>query len=1286
MRLFRGSFLLTFKSQSAFQLGFSQLRRAALFAVLLLPALGLAGCAGLVSNSGQVAQQLINILFSSNTLTIQTGQSHSFSVTVQNDPKSLGVSWSLSGNGCSGTSCGTLTNSSTTSVTYNAPTQVPNSPAVSLLATSLADPSRSAAASITLTAAPQPISVSVTPPTLSVQISTSANFGASLQNDSQNQGVSWSLSGSGCSGASCGTLTNITTTSVAYNAPSAVPSPPLVTLTATSNADNTKTATSSITITSASQPISVTVNPPSASVQTSLSSVFSAVLQNDAQNKGVTWSLSGGGCSGSSCGTLTNVTTSSVTYTAPATLPSPASVTLKATSIADTTKSGSSTITLTAAPLPISITVNPPATSVQVSTTSNFSATLQNDSQNKGVTWSLTGSGCSGATCGSLTNVTTSSVTYTAPATLPSPASVTLKATSIADTTKSGSSTITLTAAPLPISVTVNPPATSVQVSTTSNFSATLQNDSQNKGVTWSLLGSGCSGATCGTLTNVTTTSVTYNAPTAVPNPASVTLKATSIADTTKSGSSTITVTAAPAPISVAINPTSTSVQVSTTANFSATLQNDSQNKGVTWSLAGSGCSGATCGTLTNVTTTSATYNAPTAVPNPASVTLKATSIADTTKSGSSAITVTSAAAAVSVTVTPTSTSVQVSTTANFSATLQNDSQNKGVTWSLAGSGCSGATCGTLTNGTTATVTYNAPATPPSPASVTLRGTSIADTTKSGSATITLTVPPPTAPASLTATANSSSQIDLSWSASTDILGISAYLIERCQAASCTNFAQIGSTGGTSFNDTGLAASASYTYRVRAEDPANNLSAYSNTASATTDASSGGGSTPTFVWSKSAANTTGNNINTYTTNLPTSGTLPGNALVATFQYGSGPSASVTDDKGDTFTLLTSNSDGNQTLATYCVLPTTGARVLTISFSGGAPQWVSLVNASEWYNVSCALDGFSGHNDSAALSASVSAGSFSTAADGDLLYQAAIEDGSTGSETWTAGAAPWTLLSASTGQAGANSPQVSQFQVQAAHGSISPTLSMSSADTWVSVAVALKAASSGTAPAPGIRIVHMQEESLPPGSSSHFSMQFPSSGNLLITASVDSPDYDIVSITDNNHNTHTQIGSAFNDGSTSGDSQTFYVANAATSSTLSLTYTMTGSPVGGSDFFLFDVTGAAASPYDSAAGRQTATAPTGIGTLDGPTITPSTANGLVIVQIGVTSFTIGNISPGFFAGSLPNPVGQTNPTNQNNGWAFDFNATATSRQYVWTTIPANSQVEGWSSTAVAFKAQ
>src|SRR5439155_23044407 len=87
----------------------------------------------------------------------------------------------------------------------------------------------------------------------------------------------------------------------------------------------------------------------------------------------------------------------------------------------------------------------------------------------------------------------------------------------------------------------------------------------------------------------------------------------------------------------------------------------------------------------------------------------------------------------------------------------------------------------------------------------------------------------------LTATAGSG-QINLSWTGSTDDVGVTGYPVERCQGAGCTSFAPVGTAAGTTYSDTGLGANTSYSYRVRATDAAGNPSGYSNVASATTPA------------------------------------------------------------------------------------------------------------------------------------------------------------------------------------------------------------------------------------------------------------------------------------------------------------------------------------------------------------------------------------------------------------------------------------------------------------------
>ncbi len=101
----------------------------------------------------------------------------------------------------------------------------------------------------------------------------------------------------------------------------------------------------------------------------------------------------------------------------------------------------------------------------------------------------------------------------------------------------------------------------------------------------------------------------------------------------------------------------------------------------------------------------------------------------------------------------------------------------------------------------------------------------------------------PSVPSAFQATVASSSQISLSWTASTDNIGVTGYRLERCTGASCTNYVQIGTASNTSYSNSGLTAGTTYRYRVRASDAAGNLSGYSTVANATTPAQTGGGDT-----------------------------------------------------------------------------------------------------------------------------------------------------------------------------------------------------------------------------------------------------------------------------------------------------------------------------------------------------------------------------------------------------------------------------------------------------------
>src|SRR5204863_420908 len=61
----------------------------------------------------------------------------------------------------------------------------------------------------------------------------------------------------------------------------------------------------------------------------------------------------------------------------------------------------------------------------------------------------------------------------------------------------------------------------------------------------------------------------------------------------------------------------------------------------------------------------------------------------------------------------------------------------------------------------------------------------------------TLDTQAPTAPAGLTSNAVSGTQINLSWTAATDNVAVTGYLIERCTGTGCTSFVQIAAPAGT---------------------------------------------------------------------------------------------------------------------------------------------------------------------------------------------------------------------------------------------------------------------------------------------------------------------------------------------------------------------------------------------------------------------------------------------------------------------------------------------------------
>ncbi len=144
----------------------------------------------------------------------------------------------------------------------------------------------------------------------------------------------------------------------------------------------------------------------------------------------------------------------------------------------------------------------------------------------------------------------------------------------------------------------------------------------------------------------------------------------------------------------------------------------------------------------------------------------------------------------------------------------------------------------------------------------------------------------PSVPTGLYATPISATQINVSWTASSDSVGVVGYKIYRCQCGNVSNATYLATVTSTSYSDTNLLSATTYTYAVAAVDAANNISAQTSGYSATTFASAGGNnppSPPPYVSGPTAA--TINTAAYYYVTLYAD--YDGNQVKAVFDWGDG---------------------------------------------------------------------------------------------------------------------------------------------------------------------------------------------------------------------------------------------------------------------------------------------------------------------------------------------------------------------------------------------------------------
>src|SRR5579872_3451569 len=188
----------------------------------------------------------------------------------------------------------------------------------------------------------------------------------------------------------------------------------------------------------------------------------------------------------------------------------------------------------------VSVNVSPPSASVAVNAQRQFSAAVSGNSD-QSVTWDVNGHVGGDSTVGFIDSI---SGLYTAPSVVPSPATLTVHATSRALSSAFGSASVIITSPqppPPPVTVKISPASATVDVGRTHQFTATVQNASVTT-VSWKVNGIAGGNIAVGKIS----TGGLYTAPNLVPSPAQVTVSAASTADPNVSASASVTIDRSP--------------------------------------------------------------------------------------------------------------------------------------------------------------------------------------------------------------------------------------------------------------------------------------------------------------------------------------------------------------------------------------------------------------------------------------------------------------------------------------------------------------------------------------------------------------------------------------------------------------------------------------------------------------------------------------------------------------------------------------------------------------------
>lgn len=179
--------------------------------------------------------------------------------------------------------------------------------------------------------------------------------------------------------------------------------------------------------------------------------------------------------------------------------------------------------------------------------------------------------------------------------------------------------------------------------------------------------------------------------------------------------------------VTISLSPAAVSVPTTQNTQFAATVMNGSTTA-VNWEV-----NGILFGDITTIgsITSAGLYTAPQAIPNPATVTITAVPVADTTKSATATVTITLGA---NLAITPSSLTMAAGAQQQFNVT-SNGSAATGIVFSLSCKSTATGACGSVTSGGL----YTAPLSPPPNGNVILTANStVSGSSFSTSATITI--------------------------------------------------------------------------------------------------------------------------------------------------------------------------------------------------------------------------------------------------------------------------------------------------------------------------------------------------------------------------------------------------------------------------------------------------------------------------------------------------------------------------------------------------------------------